>query len=116
MESRKIRKTVKFRRGTNKHEKFKSLSKDKGNEYLEYRTIPIRCDICFEDNQDLLVIDHCHVTGKARGILCRNCNTLLGMAEDDEEILLSAMSYLRESRDDEYYEVKTERNGKIVSF
>ena len=40
-------------------------------------------------------IDHDHKTGKVRGILCTKCNTILGMANDNEEILLSAVSYLK---------------------
>jgi hypothetical protein len=41
-----------------------------------------------------LVIDHCHKTGKVRGLLCRECNLLLGQAKDSPEILLGAMQYL----------------------
>jgi len=40
-------------------------------------------------------IDHDHVTGLVRGILCQKCNTLLGMSNDSPEILLNAVSYLR---------------------
>lgn len=45
-------------------------------------------------------VDHCHayekLTGgiKIRGILCSICNTLLGMARDNREILMSAIRYL----------------------
>lgn len=45
-------------------------------------------------------IDHCHITGKVRGILCTKCNTLLGMAEDSLSILSSAFNYLDRSQDD----------------
>ena len=41
-------------------------------------------------------IDHCHDTGKVRGILCNNCNRGLGMFKDNTEYLTSAISYLRE--------------------
>ena len=40
-------------------------------------------------------IDHCHTTGKIRGILCRYCNVLLGQAKDSIEILQSAQDYLK---------------------
>jgi hypothetical protein len=39
-------------------------------------------------------IDHNHMTGKIRGLLCVSCNTLLGTAKEDPEILRAAISYL----------------------
>lgn len=41
-----------------------------------------------------LVVDHCHATGVVRGLLCRNCNTLLGLAGDEPEVLRAAIEYL----------------------
>lgn len=38
--------------------------------------------------------DHCHVTGKTRGVLCRWCNTGLGFFEDSPATLLLAIEYL----------------------
>jgi Recombination endonuclease VII len=55
-----------------------------------------KCKICNKTSSKNLCIDHCHVTGKFRGLLCRNCNTLLGHAKDSVEILQSAISYLRQ--------------------
>lgn len=40
-------------------------------------------------------IDHDHRTGKIRGLLCSNCNVLIGYAQDDVERLGSAIDYLR---------------------
>lgn len=45
-------------------------------------------------------VDHCHTTGKVRGILCTKCNTLLGMAEDNKHTLQKAILYLDRSQDD----------------
>lgn len=42
-----------------------------------------------------LSVDHCHATGKVRSLLCGSCNTLIGAAKDDIDILLSAISYLK---------------------
>ena len=40
------------------------------------------------------MVDHCHVLNKIRGILCHNCNIMIGNAKDDVSILNSAISYL----------------------
>jgi hypothetical protein len=40
--------------------------------------------------------DHCHATGKVRGILCNHCNLLLGYAADDPMILLQNVEYLKQ--------------------
>lgn len=42
-----------------------------------------------------LVVDHCHRTGKVRGLLCWTCNTGLGKLGDTEEGLERALRYLR---------------------
>ena len=52
-------------------------------------------------------VDHCHAyearTGgiKIRGILCIACNSVLGLARDNEHVLLSAVAYLRKHKDQE---------------
>lgn len=40
-------------------------------------------------------IDHDHKTGKVRALLCHHCNSLIGLAKEDETILLSAIDYLK---------------------
>jgi Fe2+ transport system protein FeoA len=54
------------------------------------------CTICKEPAP--LVIDHCHGSGKVRGLLCNKCNTALGMFKDSTEILSSAIEYLEKSK------------------
>lgn len=43
-----------------------------------------------------LNVDHCHKTGKVRGLLCKDCNLLLGKVRDDVSVLLEAIKYLEE--------------------
>lgn len=57
-----------------------------------------RCAICEEvptkGRGKKLHIDHDHVTGKIRGLLCGPCNTALGGFRDDVEIVRKAADYL----------------------
>lgn len=41
-----------------------------------------------------LAVDHCHGTGKGRGLLCFHCNTGIGKLNDDPELLKRAVVYL----------------------
>jgi hypothetical protein len=51
-----------------------------------------KCAIC--GDVELLHVDHCHASGKVRGLICFRCNTLLGNAKDDPDILRAAIAYL----------------------
>lgn len=56
------------------------------------------CKICKESPLKL-VVDHCHITGKIRGLLCNACNRGLGMFQDDPKILYEAFHYLFKEND-----------------
>lgn len=42
-----------------------------------------------------LAIDHCHKTGKVRGLLCAKCNKSIGLLNEDLRLLESAAQYLK---------------------
>ena len=52
-----------------------------------------KCAICDRSGRDL-AIDHDHITGKIRGLLCFACNTSLGKFNDDVSVLQRAINYL----------------------
>lgn len=56
-----------------------------------------RCLICRIHKDELtrgLVVDHCHDTGKVRGLLCQRCNTAIGMIDDSPQMCARASMYL----------------------
>lgn len=55
-----------------------------------------KCAICHQDFKSSPHVDHCHTSGKVRGLLCKQCNLLIGYAKDDPAILGSAINYLRD--------------------
>jgi hypothetical protein len=59
------------------------------------------CAICKKkpDEGKSLCVDHCHVTGKVRGLLCHKCNSVLAFGNDDPDILRAAIAYLQAVRD-----------------
>ena len=61
-----------------------------------------RCAICGATEsigtRSSLVIDHSHVTGAVRGLLCSHCNMGLGFFHDNTESLFQALEYLRRNQ------------------
>lgn len=56
-----------------------------------------RCAICGihqDDFKERLSVDHNHATGKVRGLLCNDCNRMLGGSKDSVESLTKAIEYL----------------------
>jgi hypothetical protein len=55
------------------------------------------CKICQKpcSSRQFLSVDHCHKTGKVRGLLCVKCNTALGMLDDNIQHFETAIKYLK---------------------
>lgn len=70
------------------------LSVDEYNEMLRIQND--RCAICGKKMLGRFChIDHCHKTGKVRGLLCHHCNAGIGNLFDDIAILEKAIKYLK---------------------
>lgn len=83
-----------------------NLKKKYGISLEEYNTLFEQqnycCAICNrqeEEGRGKRNVDHCHKTGKIRGILCQQCNTALGKVGDSEEILYKMILYLRKHKE-----------------
>jgi len=80
----------------------KLLRAEHGMTVAEYEALLTRqggvCSICgrapAEVGRKRLVVDHDHVTGRVRGLLCDPCNLGLGAFADDTGRLVSAVRYL----------------------
>ena len=56
------------------------------------------CRVRWQDTSSPLHVDHCHNTGKIRGLLCVECNQGLGRFRDSPAALRCAATYLEENR------------------
>ena len=45
--------------------------------------------------RDVFDVDHCHATGRVRGLLCTRCNRLVGLAKDSLETATRLVTYLQ---------------------
>jgi hypothetical protein len=55
------------------------------------------CYICKKADYDReLGVDHDHTTGEVRKLLCRKCNMGIGYFDDNPDLLLKAVMYLKE--------------------
>ena len=73
------------------------LTLDQWNKMREDQNF--KCFICetHEEKcqQNTLCVDHCHDTGKVRGLLCHTCNRSIGLLNDSVETLEKAILYLK---------------------
>jgi hypothetical protein len=75
----------------NRHLRDHGLNGDEAQVFRTGKT----CVIC--ESAERLTVDHDHVSGEIRGVLCSNCNVGLGLFADSVERLKSAIAYLSAS-------------------
>lgn len=86
---------IELRQRQNRH-----LIRTYGITINEYEKMSIRqnhlCAICKEvsDTNRKLVVDHDHITGDIRGLLCGRCNKSIGLFKDNTIYLNNAIKYL----------------------
>lgn len=57
-----------------------------------------KCALCKNIFTETAHIDHCHTTNKVRGLLCFNCNSMLGTSKENVKTLLAAITYLKRNK------------------
>lgn len=55
-----------------------------------------KCKIC--NKRKPLCVDHNHITGKVRGLVCKNCNWLIGRVEHNMDKVLKISRYVNTQR------------------
>ena len=58
-----------------------------------------KCAICGTHQKELskaLCVDHSHITGEIRGLLCTCCNTSLGLLKEDVVLLQAMQEYIHQ--------------------
>lgn len=63
-------------------------------------SVPLKLHNTDDDHKETVHIDHCHTTGKIRGLLCNKCNSGLGFFKENQEYLKKAIEYLEETQSD----------------
>jgi Recombination endonuclease VII len=92
------------RRAADPDHRDKRRAQSYGLSLQDYRAMLERqgniCGICKTPGKPLCV-DHCHATGKVRGLLCRDCNLGLGNYKDNPVFTRAATAYLEAARRDD---------------
>lgn len=80
----------------------RDLMREYGISHEQYQCLVVKsggvCGICQEPFNDkpthAMHIDHCHETGRVRGLLCARCNRGLGLFRDNPRFLRNAAGYV----------------------
>lgn len=97
---RSCMKTEKQKWNKENYEKIRNydLKKTYGIDLEKYNTMLLeqnsRCKICGVSSERDLDVDHDHITGDIRGLLCNACNIGLGWFRDDPDLLKRAIDYV----------------------
>ena len=76
-------------------QRLKKYGLDKGSYLILLEKQKDKCAICLKEFLSTPHIDHDHVTGSVRGLLCYPCNSGLGQFEDNIDRLKRAIKYLK---------------------
>lgn len=57
------------------------------------------CAICGDFKWTLLFVDHDHTTKKVRGLLCKACNSGIGLLRDSSAVVHAALRYLQRAEE-----------------
>lgn len=61
-----------------------------------------KCAVCGDPERTarntLLAVDHDHISGQVRGLLCSHCNRAIGLLRDDPEVIRAAAVYVARNR------------------
>ena len=82
--------TLKLRYGLT-YEEWEKMRETEGHKCMA-------CGITEKEIGRVLDVDHCHTSGKARGVLCNKCNTALGHAYDNPKILRALADYIEKNK------------------
>jgi hypothetical protein len=96
---------------SNKKRYFKNINAERNRDYKRKYGITLEdynkmlqeqknsCAVCGlgadSASKGRLFVDHCHTTHKVRGLLCHHCNTMLGLAKDNIDVLQKSIEYLK---------------------
>jgi hypothetical protein len=64
---------------------------------IKQQSLCIICNRHSDEFKSRFHVDHCHSTGKIRGLLCFNCNVMLGNSLENIKTLINAIKYLTEA-------------------
>ena len=96
---------------TMKNEFNKKVLKDRRQEQFDrmVNLVGKKCPLCLTKEAD--TIDHCHTSGKVRGLLCEKCNLALGNFNDDPLLVKNAINYVIKNSEYEPFHNKSRMFG-----
>lgn len=53
-----------------------------------------KCAVCLESSDKTLHVDHNHLTGEVRALLCQRCNHTIGLLKENPDLIMKMYEYL----------------------